>query len=630
MMDTNKELLGFGLANLSGKIFLSSFGKKHNRLPNLRTNSATADSFHQAMQSKHMVLGRSYYLAAVQDWVIPLRYALRDKSGKLLGVMTSGFKLESNKSLWSKSKLPSHLDLVIYRKDLYAQYITSVPNHKKESIYSTKLTSAQFDNFKTAIKDQSGNNLSQMMTSNKHIILKNLDIFEKSVMSVFSYGPIYQHYMFISVEFSYLFMQFKKALWWIGIILSLFNIILYITFRSAISNITKREKERDQARINAENANKAKGKFLSVMSHELRTPMNGVLGMAQLLRMDDLTAAQLESCDIIITSGSKLVDILDDILEVSKIEAGREIVNIKTFDLAQAIKQIYSLFMGAATAKKIKFTWKINPKIQQMIKGDDELLRRILTNLVANAIKFTNEGHVGISVDLLNQSSNGQTLCFRIIDSGIGISKENQKQIFQPFLQANDSISTQFGGTGLGLSIVKDLVELMGGVIFLESDIGSGSAFSFNLVFETETQPKISDDVSIDNNVTTSIKKTKALVIEDDVINQKVIKEMLLKLSITEVDIASNGKEGIEYSLNNKYDLIFMDLLMPKMNGHTATRVIRSSLENLNYATPIMAITAMSAKHDKEKCFEIGMQEFLTKPLDFDTLKEAVHRYRKV
>lgn len=383
------------------------------------------------------------------------------------------------------------------------------------------------------------------------------------------------------------------------------------------------EKELIAAKEVSEKASKAKSTFLTMMSHELRTPMNGVLGMARLLQASDLDPDQQANCDVIIKSGTVLVDILSDILDISKIEAGKQPVEKHLFSLKGVIGSTMDLFSGSATAKGLLLNYSLNQGIKNLLVGDSVLLRRILSNLLGNAVKFTHQGQIDLNVSVVEETVDHQELLFEVRDTGIGLDEKQQKIIFDPFRQADEANTRQFGGTGLGLTIVSNLLRLQGGEIVLESCPGKGSRFRFKLTYD------ISDEHPLDSTSEDPISTLEpfdsmhALLIEDDPMNQLVLEKMLKVLNIS-VDIAENGTLAMPLICAEKYDLIFMDILMPTMDGYESTTQIRNLDESLNRATPIIALTALVGAVEKAKCFELGMNAYVSKPLDLKRLQQAI------
>ena len=382
--------------------------------------------------------------------------------------------------------------------------------------------------------------------------------------------------------------------------------------------------EQKQIMEAAEAANLAKNRFLANMSHELRTPMNGLLGMIQLTQQDTLSKEQRELLDLALASGNGLIRVLDDILDLSRIEAGRVTLEKKPFDLNECVTSIATLLHPEALRKDLKLTVTLDKQLPSTVSGDRVRLRQVLTNLIGNAIKFTLQGTVLVQV---TQEPEGIT--FTVSDTGIGIPEEKCHLLFKPFSQVDDSFTRNYGGTGLGLAISQEIVELMGGRIIFDSCEGFGSSFSFTLPFETRkdgSAPPPFASTAVEETTPTeaaAVHPPRILVVEDELINRTLL-QMGLGRKNFQVGTAENGQEALEKLAQQEFDLILMDVQMPIMDGISTTQAIREIEREKGGHIPILAVTAFASSNDKECCLNAGMDRFLTKPVNLDEVVQVI------
>ena len=377
----------------------------------------------------------------------------------------------------------------------------------------------------------------------------------------------------------------------------------------------------------AEVAVNAKQQFLSNMSHEIRTPMNAIIGFTKVLLKTEMTDKQMEYLSAIKVSGEALTVLINDILDLAKVDSGKMTFEQIPFKMESSLFAMLHLFEPKIQEKNLELIKIYDKNIPEVLIGDPVRLHQIILNLVSNAVKFTSEGKITVSVNVLSEDSDSVTLEFAISDTGIGISEEKIETVFEVFQQASSGTSRLYGGTGLGLAIVKQLVEPQGGSISVKSKLEEGTTFSVTLSFK-KTEEKALADIDL-VKLDPEIKNIRVLVVEDIALNQLLMKTILNEFGF-EFDVASNGKIAIEKLYHNTYDIILMDLQMPEMNGFEATEYIRNKM---NSKIPIVALTADVTTVDLAKCRAVGMNDYLSKPVDdrllynkiVEFVKEPIH-----
>jgi len=396
------------------------------------------------------------------------------------------------------------------------------------------------------------------------------------------------------------------------------------SFNNLLNQIQNTNQALVLAKEQAERSAKIKEEFLANMSHEIRTPMNGIIGMAELLETTILNEEQKNYLSHINVSAENLLVIINDILDYSKIEAGKMDIESISFDFNQVLNNVYESLKIRAQEKRLDLIFDISPLIPRFVAGDKVRLSQILINLIGNAIKFTHSGHIKVNAFLEHETLKTHKIRFEVIDTGIGIPKDKIDTIFQSFSQAKASTTREFGGTGLGLSISKQLVELQGGYINVESTEGQGSKFSFNILFKKSEQQNRPQKVNIqnenkgfDNNDHINI-----LVAEDNRINQILIKKILSNFRFN-ATLVENGALALEALSQNQFDILLLDIHMPVMDGYRTAESIRNGGQFYK-DIPIIALTAAAIKGEKEKCFAHGMNEYVTKPFKTEVLISTI------
>ena len=386
--------------------------------------------------------------------------------------------------------------------------------------------------------------------------------------------------------------------------------------REQLSKTIIEKKQAELEKIKAEQSEKFKQQFLANMSHEIRTPMNSIVGMTNLLINTDMQEKQKKYLDIIKKSSENLLVIINDILDLSKIEAGKMEFEKTDFRISDVIETVFHTLQLKAEEKELRLTYQIDEQLPKALVGDPVRLTQVLLNLAGNAIKFTEKGKVIISTNLLSISGNEVIVEFSVSDTGIGIPQDKLDKIFESFSQASSDTTRRFGGTGLGLTISKQLIELQGGSIYVHSQYGKGTTFAFKISYHIGSAEQIGKKIINEADVSPDLLRgMKILLVEDNQFNQVVAVDTLLDLlKDVVVDVAENGKEAILKLHASNYDVILMDLQMPEMDGFEATYQIRKNFVSPKNKTAIIAMTANVTRDEVDKCFEAGMDEYIAKP----------------
>ncbi|SDW18390.1 hybrid sensor histidine kinase/response regulator [Paenibacillus sp. PDC88] len=400
--------------------------------------------------------------------------------------------------------------------------------------------------------------------------------------------------------------------------------------------LTKNNLRLAEAREDAVHANEAKTEFLALLSHEFRTPLNGILGMAEVLSLSELSEEQRQSVSVIQESSHILLHLINDLLDLSKLEAGEMKLNPSSMDLRAIVKHVTLLLSQKALDKGNRIVADIDSSIFERFAGDTARMTQVLTNLMGNANKFTKNGLIRIRIIVLSQTEQEQRLRIEVTDNGIGISQAEQDKLFKPYSQTREGQKSEHGGTGLGLSICKSFVELMGGKIGVISEQDAGSTFWIEVSFPSE---KVTGEAS--EAATYSMRRTNSLhraeqskiqhpilLAEDNGINRKVVLVQLKKLGITNVETVENGEAAVSAYLSKPYSLILMDNLMPKLGGIEAAEKIRQiERDEMKRHTPIIALTGNVFPGERDKCLQAGMDDYIAKPISLDALKEIIQRW---
>ncbi len=382
------------------------------------------------------------------------------------------------------------------------------------------------------------------------------------------------------------------------------------------------EREARRASEKAARAAAAQARFLANMSHEIRTPMNGVIGVNELLLQGNLTDEQRDYAQTIDASARSLLTVLNDVLDLSKIESGHVSIEKAPLNLREVLNSLIALYQPEAGKKGLAMTLTVTREVPQCVEGDEQRLRQILANLLRNAVKFTEEGRVDLTVMRHNEAGGVR---FEVRDTGIGLAPSQKNKIFEAFQQADSSTTRRYGGTGLGLSISKQLVQLMGGSIGADGRPGRGSVFWFAIDLPAVDPMTVERKVRPTSTTGAVVEGRRVLVVEDNPVNRKVVCRMLERLQLT-VEMAEDGQIALDMWQNNRYSLVFMDVQMPRLDGYDTTRALRRR-EGVGTRTPIVALTANAMQGDRERCLAAGMDDYLSKPVIFEDLKRVVREW---
>jgi PAS domain S-box-containing protein len=427
--------------------------------------------------------------------------------------------------------------------------------------------------------------------------------------------------------FEFKFETFDKRVMWVECRAAYRNKIIFIN----ISDISPQKSYQEQlikSKENAEYSKKVKETFLANMSHELRTPVNGIIGITSLLRKTELTEQQMGMLDLLETSSKSLLGVINDVLDISKIEAGKFSIIRASSNVYDIVKSVFNLLKFKADENNIEFLLEIEEEVPQYLMIDSLRLNQILMNLLSNALKFTERGYVKLKIVVLQKHNDKVKIKFIVEDTGIGIPSDRLNKIFESFEQAEEDTSNRYGGTGLGLTIVKKLAELKGGELTVSSQVGKGSTFNFTNWYTIAIKPK-EKVISKADKTLSPFNSVRVLVAEDNMVNQFMLSKILKDWNV-EVDMVDNGRKVIDKLTDRDYDIILMDTHMPEMNGYQAAKTIRVDFDEPKRSIPIISLSAASYDHEQQEAISAGMNDVLSKPFMPYQLHEKMARLLKV
>ena len=615
-------MAGFGLARPDGQLVLVSNVPSGKPLPNLLASEQTRASFQAVLDADSIDSGRPYLMKNLGQWVIPIRLALRDAVGRPRVVMTAGYRIDGGTAAWARLALKAGRSEILVRQDGYRLYQHPLPAVPLETVYGQPLPAELLAKL-NALTGAAG---SIELTIDGQNVLANWQRLDEHKLLALTFQSLE------SVRAEQRASLLSPTLWLIGFLLCgvlIFRLasrlqaaaddeVLRLTeqHRHGLEDLVKtRTAELEKAREAAEAANVAKSAFLANMSHEIRTPLNAIAGMVHLVRRAGVSPQQAERLDKVDSAGQHLLEVINAILDLSKIEAGKFMLEETGLRVENVASNVVSMLIDRAIEKGLKLRME-RISFSQTLLGDAPRLQQALLNYVSNAIKFTSAGRITLRAKCVEETADAMLIRFEVEDTGIGIDPAEISRLFSAFEQADNSTTRQYGGTGLGLAITRKLAQIMGGDAGASSNPGAGSLFWFTALLK-KAGPQVEPVLTEENGcVMTSLEQRchgrRILVVEDEPINREVTVELLAETGLL-IDTAVDGVEAVEQVGRNTYQLILMDMQMPRMDGLAATRRIRQMSSALGI--PIIALTANAFDEDKTRCLEAGMSDFMTKPI---------------
>ncbi len=596
-----EELLGIPLI----KCIPADF---HEPITNVINNMSTTASYEDSMQV--LIITK----AQQRKWVSCRMYPVKDSAGNIQELQLMLWDIDKEK------KLQLQLD-VAEMENSHQQHLLQTVINLSPAIVYLKKPDGEYVLTNSKMKEVTGTRTDKEVT----LFMAEYNSGERAEKFLAEERTVVEDKQVVTSEEDFFHADGKVSSFWL-MKLPIFdengNVEYICGFYTDVTVMKQSEQIIVQARKEAEQAKEAQELFLANMSHEIRTPMNGIIGLTNLVMGSTLSIDQRDYMESIQESAQNLLSIINDLLDFSKIKSGKFHLEVADFNPDSAIKKAIYPLNFKANEKNISLKCYIDTTVPNMIKGDALRLHQVITNLVGNAIKFTHQGLVEVKVYAVSKTDTTIILGIDVIDSGIGIIEEKLKDVFESYAQSDTNTSRLYGGTGLGLAIVKQLAELQDGTVSVKSEIGKGSTFTVHIPYAiTQT-----DEGDIDN--TQAMKREykelmqgiKVLVAEDNLINQKVVQHTLAKQNVT-VALAANGQLAIDMLKTDVFDIVLMDLQMPELDGYKATEYIRQVMKS---NIPIVAMTADALKGECDKCFEVGMNGYITKPFEPNELYDKI------